>query len=92
MLALTFVPTTYFRTLGARAGPDDQKIFWLHVGDTGKQKEMADNISAIHTALQFACSQNPSELKLGEKQLRVWEEQSGYYAGLAVGYKWNIID
>ena len=81
MRALTFVLSDF------GAGPDDQKFFFDYTWVTlGKQKEMADNISAIHTALQFACSQNPSELKLGEKQLRVWEEQSGYYAGLAVGY------
>ena len=44
---------------------------------------MAD-ISSLHSALQYACSQEQSELKIGEKQLLSWENQSGYYSGLAV--------
>lgn len=44
---------------------------------------MAD-LGALHTALQYACSQEESELKMGEKQLLSWENQPGYYSGLAV--------
>lgn len=35
-------------------------------------------------ALQLACSQNPDELKLGEKKLEAWKTEGGYYSGLAV--------
>lgn len=38
----------------------------------------------IHTALRYACSQDPGELKAGEQQLKAWEKDKGYYAGLAV--------
>ena len=49
-------------------------------------KTMAD-LGALHTALQYACSQEESELKMGEKQLLSWENQPGYYSGLAVSTK-----
>ena len=44
---------------------------------------MAD-LSSLHAALQFACSQDQSQLKIGEKQLLSWESQAGYYSGLSV--------
>ena len=34
--------------------------------------------------LQLACSQNPEELKVGEKHLEAWKRQEGFYSGLAV--------
>ena len=40
----------------------------------------------VLTALTYACSQNPAELKAGEQQLKAWEKERGYYAGLAVSY------
>ena len=38
----------------------------------------------VHTALRFACSQDPNELKVGEQQLKAWQKEKGYYAGLVV--------
>lgn len=38
-------------------------------------------------ALQLACSQNPDELKLGEKRLESWKTEGGYYSGLAVSIR-----
>lgn len=42
------------------------------------------DVLTIHNALLYACSQDPHELKLGEKQLTSWEKEKGYYGGLAV--------
>lgn len=41
----------------------------------------------VHTALRYACSQDPNELKVGEQQLKAWQKDKGYYAGLAVRFK-----
>ena len=35
-------------------------------------------------ALQLACSQNPDELKVGERKLEGWKTQACYYSGLSV--------
>ena len=40
--------------------------------------------SVVLQALQLACSQDPSVLKLGEKQLDAWKNEKGYYGTLAV--------
>lgn len=34
--------------------------------------------------LQLACSQDPDQLKVGERQLDEWKKQTGFYSGLAV--------
>ena len=40
--------------------------------------------AAVLEALRCACSQEPTVLKLGERQLRAWETEKGYYASLTV--------
>lgn len=40
----------------------------------------------VHRALQFACSQNPQELKQGEQQLAMWDKERGFYSGLIVSH------
>jgi len=40
--------------------------------------------SELIQALQLACSQNPDELKVGERKLGGWKTQAGYYSGLSV--------
>lgn len=42
------------------------------------------DVLSIHSALRLACSQDPNKLKTGEQQLKSWEKEKGYYAGLAV--------
>jgi hypothetical protein len=37
----------------------------------------------IHSALVYACSQDPDVLKVGQQQLKAWEKEKGYYGGLA---------
>lgn len=44
----------------------------------------AVNETVVLQALQLACSQEPSELKVGEKQLDAWKNERGYYGTLAV--------
>lgn len=39
-------------------------------------------------ALKLACSQNPEELKVGEKKLKDWEKEKGFNSELAV----SVID
>ena len=40
--------------------------------------------SSILEALQCSCSQDPSVLNVGERQLKAWENEKGFYATLAV--------
>ena len=40
--------------------------------------------AAVLQALQCACSQDPSVLKVGEQQLKAWETEKGFYSTLAV--------
>ena len=40
--------------------------------------------AAVLQALQCACSQDPSVLKIGEHQLKAWETEKGFYSTLAV--------
>ena len=44
----------------------------------------SDARSSVLEALQCACSQDPSVLKVGEQQLKVWESEKGFYTALAV--------
>ncbi|XP_019852787.1 PREDICTED: importin-11-like isoform X2 [Amphimedon queenslandica] len=46
----------------------------------------------VHTALRFACSQDPNELKVGEEQLKAWQKDKGYYAGLATVFGDHSVD
>lgn len=39
--------------------------------------------AAVLQALQCACSQDPSVLKIGEQQLKAWETEKGFYSTLA---------
>ena len=45
---------------------------------------IGDARSSVLEALQYACSQDPSVLKVGEQQLKAWESEKGFYAALAV--------
>lgn len=40
--------------------------------------------AGVLEALQCACSQDPSVLKVGEERLEVWSKERGFYATLAV--------
>ena len=42
--------------------------------------------AAVLQALQCACSQDPSVLKIGEQQLKAWETEKGFYSTLAVRF------
>lgn len=46
--------------------------------------------AGVLEALQCACSQDPSVLKVGEEQLKAWEKENGFYTALAVSllYSW----
>lgn len=45
---------------------------------------MATDVSSLHTALEYVCSQDHMKLKIGEEKLLSWEDQPGYYSGLTV--------
>ena len=40
--------------------------------------------SGVLEALQYACSQDPSVLKVGEERLKTWEKEKGFYTALSV--------
>lgn len=44
----------------------------------------SDARTGVLEALKYACSQDPSVLKVGEQQLKAWENQKGFYTALAV--------
>ena len=49
--------------------------------------------SRVLEALQCACSQDPSVLKVGEQQLKAWEKEPGFYTALSVSlpqYRLNL--
>ena len=45
---------------------------------------MDEERAGVLEALQCACSQDPSVLKVGEQQLKAWENENGFYTALAV--------
>ena len=45
---------------------------------------MSEARAGVLEALQCACSQDPSVLKVGEHQLKSWENEKGFYVALAV--------
>ena len=45
-----------------------------------------DARSGVLEALQYACSQDPSVLKVGEQQLKTWEREPGFYTALSVSF------
>lgn len=50
-----------------------------------------DAVTGVLEALKYACSQDPSVLKVGEQQLKAWENQKGFYTALAVSTPWTDI-
>ena len=45
---------------------------------------MSSSSVEVLQALQLACSQDPSQLKIGEEKLLSWKREKGFYTELAV--------